>query len=136
MIRLLLRTVAINLLSIYIVTQVLGGVIIYYGGYKTLLYASFLITLVNLVVRPLVNLLLLPIHLVTLGTFRWVANIITLYVVTWMIKDLQIQQYYFSGASLGVLNIPPINFSAFGSFVIVTLALTVIFHMLYWLFQD
>lgn len=136
MLRLLLRTVAINLLSIYIVTQVLGGVIVYYGGYKTLLYTALAITVVNLFVRPIVNLLLLPVHLVTLGVFRWVANIITLYLVTWMIKDLQIQQYYFTGAFLGVLNIPPINFSAFGSFVVVTLALTVIFHMLYWLFQD
>jgi len=136
MLRLLLRTVAINLLSIYIVTQVLGGVIVYYGGYKTLLYAALAITIVNLFVRPIVNLLLLPVHLITLGVFRWVANIITLYVVTWMIKDLQIQQYYFSGAHLGVLVIPPINFSAFGSFVVVTLFLTIIFHMLYWLFQD
>lgn len=136
MLRLLLRTIAINLLSIYIVTQVLGGVIIYYGGYKTLLYAAFAITIVNLFVRPVVNLLLLPVHLITLGAFRWIANIVTLYVVTWMIKDLQIQQYYFGGASLGILNIPAINFSAFGSFVVVTLALTVIFHMLYWLFQD
>jgi putative membrane protein len=136
MLRLLLRTVSINLLSIYIVTQVLGGVIVYYGGYKTLLYAAFAITIVNLFVRPVVNLLLLPVHLVTLGVFRWVANIVTLYVVTWIIKDLQIQQYYFSGASLGILNIPPINFSAFGSFVVVTMALTIIFHLLYWLFQD
>lgn len=136
MIRLFLRTVAINLLSIYLAANVLSGVIIYVGGYRTLFMAALAIALVNLFVRPVINLLLLPINLITLGMFRWISNLVTLFLVTRLIPNLQIHAFIFSGLDLGYLVIPEIAFSAFMSFVVATLTLTVIFHFLYWLFQD
>ncbi len=136
MIRLLLRSIAINLASIYLAAQILTGVVTYVGGTQTLVMAAAAIALANLIVRPIVNLLLLPLHLITLGFFRWVANLITLYLVTWLIPNLQINSFTFSGINLGYLIIPQIHFSIFGAFVITTLTLTIIFHCLYWLLQD
>lgn len=136
MLRLFLRSVAINLASIYLAAQILAGVISYMGGYQTLLLAALAIALVNLFVRPLVNLLLLPIHLVTLGVFRWLANLVTLYLVTWLVPDLQIHAFTFAGANLKYLIIPPVHFTAFSAFIVATLTLTLTFHFLYWLLQD
>src|SRR3990167_1349758 len=65
MLRLLLRSIAINLASIYIAAQVLSSIISYVGGTQTLLLAALTLAAVNLFVRPVINLLLLPIHLVT-----------------------------------------------------------------------
>src|SRR3989344_3428256 len=100
MIRLLLRSVAINLAAIYITAQALSPVIYIVGGVKTLFLAAVAIAGVNLFVRPIVNLLLFPINLVTLGTFRWVANLATLYLVTWMVPGLQIHPFTFPGLNL------------------------------------
>jgi putative membrane protein len=136
MLRLLLRSVAINLAGIYIAAQILSGVITFVGGYQTLLMASLAIAAVNLIVRPVINLLLLPIHLITLGIFRWIANLVTLYLVTWLVPNLQIHSFYFPGLNFRYLIIPSMFFSAFGAFVVTTLTLTVIFHLLYWLLQD
>jgi len=136
MLRLLLRTIGINMLSIFLAAQILSGVITYVGGYQTLLVASVIIALANLVVRPIINLLLLPIHLVTLGMFRWIANVVTLYIVTWLVPNLQVHAFTFSGINLKYLVIPPIYFSAFGAFVVATFILTVTFHFIYWLLQD
>jgi putative membrane protein len=134
--RLLLRSVAINLAGVYIAAQILTGVITYVGGYKTLLMAAVVIAIVNLFVKPLINLLLLPIHLITVGLFRWIANLITLYLVTLVVPNLQIQPFIFQGVDLKYLLVPPIHFSAFGAFLVSTFVLTIIFHLLYWLLQD
>ena len=136
MIRLLLRSVAINLASIYIAAQILSGIITYVGGYQTLLLAALAIAVVNLFVRPVINLLLLPIHLVTLGIFRWVANLVTLYLVTLLVPNLQIHSFTFPGLDLKYIIIPSMHFTAFGAFVVATLTLTLTFHLLYWLLQD
>lgn len=136
MLRLLLRTIAINLASIYLAAQILSGVITYVGGYKTLLLAAIVIAVVNLFVRPIVNLLLLPIHLITLGIFRWIANLATLYIVTWLVPNLQIHSFTFGGVNLHYVIVPQIYFSPFGAFLISTFILTLTFHFMYWILQD
>ena len=135
MLRLLLRSIAINLASIYLAAQILSGVITYIGGYQTLLLASLAIALVNLFVRPVINLLLLPIHLVTLGIFRWVANLVTLYLVTLLVPNLQIHAFTFPGLTSNMLSFPPC-ISPLGAFVVATITLTFTFHLIYWLLQD
>lgn len=136
MLRLLLRTIAINAASVYIAAQILSGIITYVGGYQTILMAALIIAVVNLFVRPVVNLLLLPIHLVTLGVFRWIANLVTLYIVTWLVPNLQVHAFTFPGVNLHYLIIPQTSFSPFGAFVVATITLTFSFHFMYWILQD
>lgn len=136
MFRLLIRSLAINFASVYIAISVLAGIVTYSGGFRTLLLAAIAIALVNLLVRPIINLLLLPIHLITLGLFRWIANLLVLYIVTLLIPNLQINPFTSPQISLSFLIIPSINFSVFGAFIFVTAVFTLIFHFLYWLFQD
>lgn len=136
MLRIFLRSIAINLASVYIASQILSEVIIYIGGFKTLFLASLAIAIINLTIKPIVNLLLLPINLVTLGLFRWIANLVTLYIVTWLVPNLIIQPFTSTGFESQYLMIPPIHFTAFGAFIVSTLIFTFVFHTLYWLLQD
>jgi putative membrane protein len=136
MLRLFLRSISINFASIYIAILILNPVISYVGGIQTLLWAALIIALVNLFVRPIINLLLLPIHLITLGLFRWVANLATLYIVTILVPNLKIHAFISPRIDTGFLIIPPVHFSAFGSFILATITLTLVFHFLYWLLQD
>lgn len=136
MIRIFLRSIAINLAGVYIASKILSGVIVYVGGYQTLFLAALILAVANLLVKPIINVLLLPLHLITLGLFRWVANLIVLYIVTWMLPNLRIQSFTFPGLNLNYLILPPIHFSAFGAFIVATITLTITFHLLYWLLQD
>jgi|SRR3989344_4592178 len=136
MLRLLLRSLAINFASVFIASQILSGVVSYVGGFQTIFFASVIIAVINLVVRPVINLLLLPIHLVTLGLFRWAANIVTLFLVARLVPNFTIHPFAFPGLNLTYLIVPPFHFSAFGAFIYATLVLTATFHFLYWLLQD
>jgi len=134
--RLLLRSITINFASVYIAAQILSGVVTYVGGFRTIFLASLVLAAINLVVRPVINLLLLPIHLVTLGLFRWLANLITLFAVTRLVPDFMIHPFVSPAINLTYIIIPVIQFSAFGAFLYATLVLTLTFHLLYWLLQD
>lgn len=136
MLRIIFRPIFINLISVYIAAQVLSGIFVYIGGFQTLFLAAAIIAVANLIVRPVINLLLLPLHLLTLGIFRWIANLATLFLVTRFIPQITIHSFTFPGLSLSYLIIPSIHFSAFGAFILTTLVLTFIFHFIYWLLQD
>jgi putative membrane protein len=136
MLRLILRSVAIHIAGIYIAAQILNGVITFYGGFNTLVLAAVFISVANLVVKPLINLFLLPIHLITLGLFRWIANLIILYLLTIFIPSIKIHSFISSRIDLVYMIFPSVHVSAFGAYIISTLILTAIFHILYWLLQD
>lgn len=136
MFRLLLRSLAINFAAVYIAFKILSGVVTYPGGFHTLVLVAIAVALGNLVVRPIINLLLLPIHLVTLGLFRWLVNLLILFAVIRFIPGIGIHAFTFPGLDLQYLLIPRLHFSAFGAFVVTTLVMATTFHLLYWLLQD
>lgn len=136
MIRIFFRSIAINLAGVYIAAKILSGIVTISDGFKTLVVAAFAVSVINLLVKPIINLLLLPINLVTLGLFRWVANLLILYLVTWLVPGFQIHAFVSSEMNLSYVIVPSIHFSAFGAFIVATITLSIVYHFLYWLLQD
>lgn len=128
----LLRSFVINTATLYLVTQILPGVS-YIDGYQTLLFAALALTAVNLFVKPLINLLLLPINLLTLGTFRWLVNVAALYLVTLLVPQFQITGFVFPGFSYQGLIIPSIKLTVFWVFVLASFLISLIGSFFYWL---
>lgn len=131
-IRKLLRSFVFNLVALWLVTQAFAGAS-FTGGYQTLLLAALALTLVNLLVKPLINLLLLPINLITLGAFRWVINVVALYLVTLLVPQFTISAFLFPGFSYQGFVIPPINLGIFWVYLLTSLSLSIIISFLFWL---
>ena len=89
-----LRSFVFNLVALWMAVEIIGGVA-YDGGYRTLLLAAVALTLVNLFVKPLIKLLFLPVNLLTMGAFRWVINVIALYLVTMVVPQFKIIGFAF-----------------------------------------
>ena len=128
--RKLLRSFVFNLAALWLVAKNLEGVS-YTGGYQTLLLTALALTAVNLLVKPLINLLLLPINLVTLGTFRWLVNVATLYLVTLLVPQFKIGAFVFPGFSYQGFIIPPIQLGTFWVYVLVSLFISLITSFLF-----
>ena len=131
-----LRTIAINSLAVFLSSQLISGLIIFTGNLSTLLFTGFVFFIVNLLVKPIINLLLLPIQILTLGFFRWLTNLLLLFIVTKLVPAFTIHSYLSSRLDLGFITIPPTYFSIFGSYLLATFILSLVFHFLYWLFED
>ena len=63
------------------------------SGLKTAVLASLVLGLVNLLVRPIVRLVALPITLLTLGLFGWVINALMLWLVSAIVPGFAIQSF-------------------------------------------
>lgn len=128
----ILRHYAIDTFSLWIVSQIASG--IYFDqGIKTLLIAGVGVTAVSIIAKPVINLLLLPLNLVTYGLFRWVSSAIVIYLVSLVVEGFKVIRFSYAGLSTLWLDIPEVNFEGFFAYVAFSFLLSVITSTIYWL---
>jgi len=76
----LLRSFLINVAAIYLVSRALVG-LDFQEDIKILAAAAGGLTLLNLLVKPIIKILALPIHFLTLGLLSWLIDALMLYLV-------------------------------------------------------
>ena len=95
--------------------------------------AAAVLGIFNLLVRPLINILLLPINILTLGTLRWLVNVFTLYFVTLLVPDFEITGFHFAGSSFQGIVIPSLSLGTIWAFVAVSFLISIISGLIFWL---
>ncbi len=100
---------AVEVASLFIATQIASG-IVFQNGLEGLFVAGVALAIAAYFVRPVVNLLLLPLNLVTLGLFKFIGHAVTLFIVDLALNQFQIVGFHFVGASTRWLDIPAVNF--------------------------
>ena len=130
--RKILRGFLFHVGVLWFVSSQIGGVQ-FEDPVKTLALASIALTLVESLLKPLINLMLLPLNLVTLGTFRWVTNVLTLYLATVLVPGFKIVEFTFKGFQSGAFIVPELHFGAIMAFIVVSFALSVVTSFLFWL---
>ncbi|MDP3954741.1 MAG: phage holin family protein [bacterium] len=128
----LARSFFIHGFVLWLVSRIAAG-IVFEKGNETLLLAAGALGLFNLFVRPLINILLLPINILTLGALKWVVNVATLYLVTLAVPGFKITGFSFPGANLYGIVIPSLDFGIIGALVAFSVLLSVISGFLTWL---
>ncbi|MBI4033154.1 MAG: phage holin family protein [Candidatus Blackburnbacteria bacterium] len=129
-----LRSLSIHAIVLWFIAMYVGGVS-FGNDLKLLVIAALALTLADGLIRPFINLLLLPLNLVTLGTMRWVSSAITLYIVTLVVPSLKITAFTYPGLSTGLFIIPAITFSVLWAFIVIALLLSFFSSILFWLFR-
>lgn len=127
-----LRLYLFNLAALWTVVNMLPGVSLK-GGWQTFALAALVLSLVDLVVKPLINILLLPINLLTLGAFRWLTNVVALYLVTVFVPELEISGFKFSGFSTSSFAISSMYLTKFWVFILASFLISLITSFLMWL---
>ncbi len=130
----ILRHFVVDTFSFWAVSQIAAG-LVFQEGFKTLIIAGAALTIVSLLAKPVINLLLLPLNLVTFGLFRWVASAVVLYLVTLIVKDFKIEGFLYAGFSNKWIDIPAIQLSGIGAFIAFAFLLSFITSFIYWLIK-
>lgn len=78
-------------ISLAIITQL--GIGIHAATAATIAWAAIVLGLVNLIIRPIVRLLTLPLNLITLGLFGWVINAGMLWLVSLVVPGFQVSGF-------------------------------------------
>lgn len=130
----LLKHFIIDTVTLYLVSQLISG-IVFADGLYTLLLAGVVLALATLIVRPIINILILPLNLVTFGLFKWVAYAVTLYLVTLVVPGFKLLDFAFSGFGTQWFSIPPVFVSGVFAFILFSFVISFISSIVYWIFK-
>lgn len=128
----IIRNYVINTVSLYLVSMLTEG-LLFEKGIESLLLAGVGITLVSLLVKPIINLLLLPINLITFGLFRWVSSAIALYLVTLIVPGIRISGFFFAGLSSQWIDVPAVSLGGVFAFIAFSFILSLFVSAMTWL---
>lgn len=132
--RSLLRNISINFIAIFLVSKITAA-ISFSENLVILFWAALSLTILNMVVKPVLNLLLTPINLITLGAFRWVVNVIVLFFVSILISEFVISEFTFEGLTFAGFVIPQIRFTFFWALVLVSFLIEILSASVSWVFN-
>ena len=127
-----LRLFLINFLALWLLSRFMQGVG-FVGGYQTIALTALVLTLLSTLIKPLIKILLIPINLLTLGAFRWLINVITLWLVTLIVHQFEIGSFVFQGISWNGFIIPSFFLARFWVFVLASLFISLVTSFILWL---
>jgi putative membrane protein len=130
-----LRNTLFNSFSLFALSQILPGVRVS-GGFFTYILGGVALTFLLIVLRPILNLLALPLNIVTLGFFSFLTNVIIFYLLTVFVTGISITAFNFPGFSYAGFIIPKIYFNTLFAFIIVSFIQSVIVSFLVWLTKN
>mgnify|MGYP001617562793 FL=1 len=130
----ILRHYVIDTFTLWVVSLVADG-LSFQDGFRPLALAGVGITIVSIIAKPVINVLLLPLNLITYGLFRWVSSAIVIYLVTLVVPGFKVLGFEFSGLKSAWVDIPSLNFEGFLAYVAFSFILSIISSFIYWLIK-
>lgn len=130
----LIRILLLNIAVIFFAALVLPG-LSYSDNFQVLILAAVALGLVNMVVRPIVKLVTLPINLLTLGIFSWLINVLMLYLVTRLIPGFEVAAFNFEGWTYQGVILPAMEVTMLMSYVLSSFLISLLTSILGWLFD-
>lgn len=82
-------------------------------GVWTVIKVALILAIFELLIKPIVKLLLIPINLLTLGTFRIVINTLGFYLAAFLLGDFIINTIDIAPFTLQGFSIPRLHFTGF-----------------------
>lgn len=129
------KSFLINAVALYVLTVIVPAFKIS-GGLTSFLTAGATLTVLNLLVKPILNLLLLPINLLTLGFFRWASSVLIIWLLTKLTPSLTIASYSFQGFNYQGFTVPSAQFNVLWTLVIGSFMMSIITTLLDWVVNE
>lgn len=129
-----LRGVLFNSFSLFILSVAVPGVHIT-GGLASYVFGGIALSLLFTLLKPVLNLLALPLNIVTLGTFSFLINVIIFYLMTVFVPTISITAFTFPGLSYAGFVVPSMHFNVLFAFIIIAFLQSLIVSFLTWLIK-
>lgn len=127
----IVRHYIIDTSTLYAVSLIASG-IVFEEGIRTLLLAGLALSLASILVKPIINLLLLPINLITFNLFRWLSSAVALYLVTLVVPGFKIVSFSFAGYTSQWIDIPALSIQGVFAFILFSFLISIITSIIYW----
>ncbi|MEA3355639.1 MAG: phage holin family protein [Patescibacteria group bacterium] len=124
-----IRLSLLNTFSLFITSSFFVGLLAP-DDLLNLITAGAIFTLINYLVKPIIKLFLLPINLLTLGLFRWIANVLVLVILTKIVSTISIIPFTFPSISQSGFVTPSFYINKTVSYILASFLLSFIFNLI------
>lgn len=133
--RRIIKHYLVDTLALYFIYRTFSGIYLQ-NLPQTLLLAGVGLMISSLLIKPLINVLLIPVNLVTFGLFRWVSSAVTLYIVTLVVPGFSIIGFNFAGFASKWIDVPAFALPpGILAFIAVSFLLSLVTSLIYWLIK-
>lgn len=103
----ILRIYFREIIGLYFAMEVASG-LVFQNPIEDFLITALALAVATYLVKPIINILILPLTLATLGLFKFVSHAITLYIVDTAIEGFAVQNFDFPGLHNQYFDLPPV----------------------------
>lgn len=89
----------------------------------TIIKTAFVLSIFEVLLKPILKVILFPINILTLGLFRIVIDTLGLYLAAFIFSDFYVNNIHSSATSFFGINIPELNFYNFVAFLVTSLTI-------------
>lgn len=129
------KRVFVNALSLFLISQVLVGLDVT-GGFVSYLYAGLILAVLTILLDPVVKMVTLPFHILTLGLISFFTTTVALFILTLIYKSVTITSFTFAGVEALGIRASEIHFSGILSYVVISATIYFLNKLIVWLFAD
>lgn len=129
--RFLLRPLFIYIVTLAVLSRILS--FIHFSGPNTVLLAALALFMLNVVLKPFIKILLLPINIITLGLFSWLIHVVVIFLATLAVPGFSLTAASFPALIIGHYMIPAIHLSIIWTYVLFSFLLTLTVGFFDWL---
>ncbi len=130
-----IRVFVIECVALYLASQIAKGMV-FNQGVQGLIITGVALAVATFLIRPVVNILLLPINLLTFGLFKWVAQAITFFLVDLALPQFMILEFNFPGLKSIYLDLPMVAFPHGPlAYLAFSLLISFIAGIIYWIIK-
>jgi putative membrane protein len=97
----LIIKILLNAVALYVVAFIIPG--FDFDGYDTLFVAAIIMGITNTFIKPVLQILFLPVSIVTLGIFAFLINVVLLWGVSYVVPGFEIYNFFTAVLSAGTL---------------------------------
>lgn len=128
----LLRNTALYAFALFLLPYLIAGVSID-GGLPTVFIAGFILTIMLVIIKPIINIISLPLNIITLGMFSALTNVIIFYLLTVFVPNITVKAFTFQGLSYLGFSIPKMDVNLFFTYVLAAAVISVIIACTSWI---
>lgn len=129
----ILRALIFHLIALWLATQVFSGGFILGGGVLNLVIAAAILAALNLLLKPILKLLFLPINALTLGLFSIVINALVFFIFIKVVPHATVSAWTFPGLSFQSMTLPSTELSFWLTLLVISLFMSLITNLLFFL---
>lgn len=132
--RYLLRQYVMCLSALFLTPFVFNGMTVQ-NGISGYLFAALLFMLGLLILKPILQIIALPISLITFGFFPIIITMVILFTVSLLDRGFSIHSFLFPGFSFLFISLPQFPVNLFLSYVLISVTIQLIYKLFQYIFD-